>query len=67
LQTLDFTGFAKKTENISTHLLTVLIKRVINELQKQYNNTNRLCWRFWDLRSNLKKFFQTNVKREVSL
>lgn len=35
LQTIDFKGFAKKSQKISTHLLTVLITRVIVRLEQR--------------------------------
>ena len=35
LQTIDFKGFAKKSQKISTHLLTVLITSVIVRLEQR--------------------------------
>lgn len=40
LQTIDFKGFAKKSQKISTHLLTVLIISAIVQLE-QRKGTNK--------------------------
>lgn len=37
LQTIDFKGFAKKSQKISTHILTVLIMSVILRIEQKIN------------------------------
>ena len=41
LQTIDFKGFAKKSQKISTHLLTVLTTSVILQLEQRKRDTKR--------------------------
>ena len=41
LQTIDFKGFAKKSQKISTHLLTVLITRAIVQIEQRKGNEKK--------------------------
>ena len=65
LQTIDFKGFAKKkSQKISTHLLTVLIVNVIVQLEQRKRDKKKELLRnpeSWMFQITTHQIFQTNI------
>ena len=65
LQTVDFKGFAKKHEKISTHLLTVLVISAILQLEQRKRKKFRTL--FVPVTEQHKDLFQSAYYFQLSL